>query len=301
MRARARARGDEAPRAREARRRDADAIGAVLHEAFTGVAERHGFPSDFPSREYGVGLARALLGAPPYRGAVVEHDGSIAGVAFVNVADPVRGIGPVAVSHRAQGIGIGRTVMEAIIEAGSGGEGMRLTQDLFNMASLSLYTSLGFAVKEPLLLVQGRPRSLDAAAAAADLVRPMRERDLEACAQLCRRVHGVARTAETAAALRAGLAASVAERDGHIVAYATTLSWWQRGHAVAEDLDELIALVRGVAARARDPLTMLVPVRDDALHGWCVREGLRAVKPMTLMARGTYREPQGAWLPSVAY
>lgn len=299
MRARARARRDEAPRARDARRRDADAIGAVLHEAFTEVAERHGFPSDFPSRQYGVGLARALLGAPPYRGAVVERDGDVAGVAFVNLADPVRGIGPVAVAPRAQGSGLGRTVMEAVIEAGAGGEGLRLTQDLFNMASLSLYTSLGFVVKEPLLLVQGRPHSADAAA--AGLVRPMHQADLDSCAQLCRRVHGVTRRAETAAALNAGLPATVAERDGRVVAYATTLSWWQRGHAVAEDLDELLVLLRGVAARASDPLTLLVPMRETALHAWCVNEGLRGVKPMTLMVRGAYREPQGAWLPSVAY
>lgn len=299
MRARARADRDGAPRARAARRRDADAIGTVLHQAFSDVAERHGFPSDFPSREYGVGLARALLGAPPYRGVVVERDGAVAGVAFVNVADAVRGIGPVAVSPRVQRTGVGRAVMEAIVEAGAGGEGQRLTQDLFNMASLSLYASLGFVVKEPLLLVQGRPRSVDAAVAGR--VRPMGERDLEACAQLCVRVHGVRRTAETAAALNAGLPATVAEREGRVVAYATTLSWWQRGHAVAENLDELILLLRGVAARASDPLTMLVPMRETELHAWCVREGLRAVKPMALMVRGPYREPQGAWLPSVAY
>ena len=39
--------------------------------------------------------------------------------------------------------------MEAVIERGEGAPGIRLLQDAFHMRSLSLYTSLGFDVKEP--------------------------------------------------------------------------------------------------------------------------------------------------------
>ncbi len=37
------------------------------------------------------------------------------------------------------------------------------------------------------------------------------------------------------------------------------------------------------------------------LFRWCLDVGLRVVKPMTYMAVGDYREPAGAWLPSVSY
>jgi hypothetical protein len=48
--------------------------------------------------------------------------------------------------------------MEAVIERERGPAGIRLVQDAFNMCSLSLYASLEFEVKEPLALVQGRPK-----------------------------------------------------------------------------------------------------------------------------------------------
>ena len=43
-------------------------------------------------------------------------------------------------------------LMEAVIERGKSAAGIRLGQDAFNTASLSLYSSLGFDVKEPLCL-----------------------------------------------------------------------------------------------------------------------------------------------------
>ena len=47
---------------------DERALGRVLRDAFTGIAERHGFATDFPSGEYAEGLAATLISAPPYRG-----------------------------------------------------------------------------------------------------------------------------------------------------------------------------------------------------------------------------------------
>ena len=44
-----------------------------------------------------------------------------------------------------------------------------------------------------------------------------------------------------------------------------------------------------------------VPTHNDALLRWCFEHGLRMVKAMTLMTRGLYSEPQGAYLPSVLY
>jgi hypothetical protein len=46
-------------------------------------------------------------------------------------------------------------------------------------------------------------------------------------------------------------------------------------------------------------LGMLVPVRNYALFRWCLDRGMRVVLTMTLMSRGLYQDPVGAFLPSV--
>ena len=56
-------------------------------------------------------------------------------------------------------------------------------------------------------------------------VRPLTEDDLEECEALCKQVHGFERTGALRDAMQA-FAPFVAVRDGRIVAYATTLTFW---------------------------------------------------------------------------
>ena len=71
-------------------------------------------------------------------------------------------------------------------------------------------------------------------------------------------------------------------------------------HGVAETDDDLEALLLGAAAEADEPLALLVPLQSH-LFRWSLERGLRAVKPMNVMARGDYQDPRGAWFPSVLY
>jgi hypothetical protein len=96
------------------------------------------------------------------------------------------------------------------------------------------------------------------------------------------------------------LAPFVAERDGRIVAYASSVTSWPMNHGVAERDEDMKALLLGAAAVVEEPLAFLVPLRS-ALFRWGLDEGLRLTKPMNLMALGDYREPSGAWFPSVLY
>ena len=92
----------------------------------------------------------------------------------------------------------------------------------------------------------------------------------------------------------------VAVRDGRIVAYATTLNFWPMAYGVAETEDDMKGLLLGAAEAAEEPLALLVPLRSG-LFPWCLAHGMRALKPMNVMARGPYDEPQGSWFPSVLY
>ena len=279
---------------REIEARDAEACARICFEAFGAFHDQHRFPRDFPALEMTTGMFGALTNNPAIWGVVAEVDGRVVGSNFLYEGDPIAGVGPISVDPEYQR-GVGRRLMEAVIARGREASGIRLVQDAFNMRSLSLYTSVGFDVKEPLALVSGKPHG----GRAEDIeVWPLTEKDLDACEALCREVHGFERTAELRGSIQA-LAPWVGVRDGSIVAYLSNAGHWIGNHGVARSDDDMTALLRGVAA-VDERLSFLVPLRSG-LFRWCLEEGLRLVKPLNLMAQGRYQEPTGSWFPSVRY
>jgi predicted N-acetyltransferase YhbS len=276
---------------------DAEACGRIIHRAFEAVAGDHGFPPDFPSTHAAAQLAEALIDSPTVYGVVAERKGRVVGSNFLNEDDGIRGVGPITVDPQFQDGGIGRALMVAVLERAKDAVGVRLLQDGFNMRSLALYASLGFEVREPVVVMRGRPAD---SSPAGTTVRAMNPDDLAACDDLCRRVHGISRRREVEGALRS-LAPVVAERDRSITAYMTAPTFWIANHGAAESEDDLCALIAGAAAMSEAPLSFLLPTRQTALFQWCLAQGMQAVKPMTLMSKGDYREPRGGYLPSVFY
>jgi GNAT superfamily N-acetyltransferase len=282
---------------REVKPEDVEQCARICFEAFGGIDDYHRFPPDFPSVEFAEGMIQAFVGSSPSTwGVVAEVDGRIVGSNFLHEGDPIAGVGPISVDPDHQGGGVGRKLMEAVIERGKGAPGTRLLQDSFNMLSLSLYASLGFEAREPVVVMSGKPTS---GPVEGIEVRPLREADLDQCEALCKKVHGFERTNELRGAMHA-FAPFVALRDGRVSAYATTLTFWPMAHGVAETDEDMQALLRGVAAAADDPLAILVPLRSGLFH-WCLAERLRSLKPMNLMTLGSYQEPRGSWFPSVLY
>jgi len=70
---------------------------------------------------------------------------------------------------------------------------------------------------------------------------------------------------------------------------------------VAESGDDLCALIAGALTQVEQPASFLLPTRQAGVFRWCLSQGMRPVKPMTYMTIGEYREPNGAWIPSVLY
>jgi predicted N-acetyltransferase YhbS len=274
---------------------DVEPCAKIIFEAFHGIAERHSFPPDFPVIEAATELAGMFIGHPAIFGVVAESGGRIVGSNFLDERDPIRGLGPITVDPTVQGRGVGRQLMQAVLERGRGAAGIRLLQDAFNSQSISLYASLGFEVREPVQLVTGTPRS---APPAGVEVRRLAEGDLDACAALCASVHGFDRRHELADALQF-LAPVVAVRGGRVTAYATAPTFWPLNHGVAEHEEDMRALLLGAARLSPEPVALLLPVRQADFFRWALGEGLRVVKPMTLMTLGAYREPSGTWFPSV--
>lgn len=225
---------------------------------------------------------------------VAEVEGRVVGSNCLYEQSPIGGVGPVTVAPNTQHAGIGRKLMEAVMERAEGrNAGLRLVQAAFHNRSLALYASLGFDVREPLSCVQGRTHERSFSGC---VVRPAQSSDLDACNALSRRVHGYDRSAELAQAKRQETAL-VVERGGRVTGYASALAF--TGHATAESNLDMQALI--ASAESFGGPGILVPSRNSALLRWCLANGLRVVQPMTLMSTGLYNEPAGAWLPSILY
>src|SRR5918994_4829788 len=217
---------------------DAEACAQILFDAFGGFHDHHRFPRDFPVLEAAVGMMEMSIAHPSIWGVVAEVDGRIVGSNFLDERDPIRGVGPITVDPETQDSGVGRKLMEAVMGRAEGAPGIRLLQDAFNMRSLSLYASLGFEVREPAVVISGKPRS--GPSQGVD-VRPLDEGDLDECEALCERVHGFGRTNELRDAIQA-FAPFVAVRDGRITAYASSVTFWPMNHGVAEGEEDMKAL-----------------------------------------------------------
>jgi len=276
---------------------DAGICGRIIYDAFKTVADRHGFAPDFPSVAPATEFAKVLTSHPNIFGIVAEVDGRVVGTNFLWERDPIRGVGPLTVEPEDQGRGIGRQLMAVVLDRARGAAGVRLVQDAFNTASIALYASLGFVVREPLLLLQGMPKEQPVTGAT---VRRLTEADLGICGIIAKRVHGYERSGELRDALRF-LNPFVVKRDGRVRGYLTMPAFWPANHAVAETEQDMQALILGAAATGQEPSSMILPTRQSELLRWCLSEPFRVLKPLTLMTIGAYQEPKGAYFPSVIY
>jgi GNAT superfamily N-acetyltransferase len=274
---------------------DAPEAGRVCYEGFRSIAEAHNYPPDIPSVEHGVGLVSSLIANPRFHGVVAVTDGRVVGSNFLDERGPIYGVGPISVDPAAQDGGVGRALMDAVMQQARAREavGVRLVQAAYHRRSLALYAKLGYEIREPLACLQGAPIREEVPGCR---VRAAVAADAPACNRVCFAVHGHARAGELDDAIADG-AARVVERAGRVTGYATIVGFF--GHAVGETNDDLKALIG--AAEAFPGPGLLAPLRNGALMRWCLGKGLRIVMTTTLMSVGLYNEPAGAWLPSILY
>lgn len=275
--------------------KDAANCGQICYEAFKAIAEQHNFPPDFPSADIAVGLFSMILARSDVYSVVAELDGHTIGSNFLWEGDTIAGVGPITVIPTSQNAGIGRRLMESVLARADSRHhiGVRLVQAAYHNRSLSVYSKLGFQVREPLANLQGTPLKIELP---GYRVRKAIMKDLEICDALCRSVHGHDRHGEVAHAIGNGTA-TVVEHSGRITGYATDIGYL--AHAIGRTNEDLKALI-GAASAFAGP-GFLLPSRNTELMQWCLAHSLRVVQPMTLMSLGLYQKPLGSFLPSVLY
>jgi predicted N-acetyltransferase YhbS len=274
---------------------DVPACGRICYDAFSAINAAHNFPCDFPFPEAAVGVINGMFNAPGLYCVVAESDGQILGSNCLDERAIIHGIGPITVDPHTQNKGVGRKLMQAVMDRSRerGAAGVRLVQAAFHSRSMSLYASLGFDIREPLAVMQGRTRARSIPGCA---VRPAAVSDLSACNALSHRVHGYDRGTDLAHSIQQG-SALVVERDGRVTGYSSFLAFF--GHTTAESNTDLQALLASVDSFPGPGI--LLPTRNTELFRWCLSNGLRVVEPMTLMSMGLYNEPAGVFLPSVLF
>jgi len=274
---------------------DGEICGRICYNAFKTISEAHGFAPDFPVPEVAIAALTSLLENPKFYSVVAEIDDRIVGSNFLDERNRIAGVGPITVDPTVQNRAIGRRLMDAVHEraAEKNFAGVRLVQAGFHTRSLSLYAKLGYDVREHLACMQGKPLGISIE---GHTVRPAVDVDLGDCNRVCREVHGHDRGGELQDAIAKG-SATVVQHDGRITGYATLIGFF--GHAVGETNKDVKALI-GAAKEFAGP-GFLLPTRNGDLFRWCLSNGLRITEPMTLMSKGLYNEPAGAFLPSILY
>src|SRR6266542_2988001 len=271
-------------------------LGRICYEAFKDISDRHHFPSDFSSAAMGRMIIGLLTAREDVYGVAAMMDSQPAGSNFLMVADEVGGLGPISVEVSMQAQGIGRVLMQNVLDHAekAGVEKVRLLQDSFNMTSLALYASLGFDTKEPVAVMQPTPgEQID------ESVRPVTEADLEVVEELSQRIYRVSRRNEVASGITGPFRPFLRERSGRVAGYYTP---GIAGHGVAETEDDLVVLVRETARQMPpDFHRVLCPLTEGSLYRKLLAAGCRNIKAMNLMALGPYERPDGAWLPSVLF
>ncbi|QOI99397.1 MAG: GNAT family N-acetyltransferase [Phycisphaeraceae bacterium] len=274
----------------------AEELSRICHRAFDTLHERHRVHRDVPDEGVGRLIIGGVLHRPDYVGVVAARGGRIIGSNFLQLADAVCGVGPITVEPGVQARGVGRRLMQWVIDEArrrrGDGARVRLFQEAVNTASLSLYTSLGFRWRETAALMQPPPAVHDDPS-----VRPMTTDDLPEAERLSERHSGSSRVNDTARLLSMGLPAFVRERAGRVAGYQVATLF---GHASAETDDDLLTLASQTARRVPPPMAVvIVPMSRAPLFGAALASGFRVLKVLNGMSLGPCAPSPGPTFPSI--
>jgi len=269
-------------------------LSVICHEAFSALHDRCGIERDIPSPEVGEMIIGQVVQRPDYTGVMAVLDGEIVGSNFLCFGDEVAGVGPITVDPTVQSKGVGRALMQWVIDEARRREirQTRLFQEAINITSLSLYTALGFDWRDSAVLMQAAP-----AAEEDPEVRPITADDLSAIADLSHLAYGFSRAGDAAQLIQFQIPGFLKLRGGKPVGYMFATLF---GHAGAETDEDLLGLAAQAARHLPPPLAKFIcPMARAGLFRKAMAAGHRTGKVLSYMSLGDYTPPTGAHFPSI--
>jgi GNAT superfamily N-acetyltransferase len=271
-------------------------LARICHLAFDSLHTRHNIHRDVPSEEVGQLIIGGVLHRPDYIGVVAVDDGRVIGSNFLLLADDVCGVGPITVDPSVQSRGVGRVLMQWVIDEARRRRGtrahVRLFQEAVNTTSLSLYTSLGFCWRDTAALMHPKP-----AHAHDPSIRPMTAADLPAVQLLSQTHYGSSRVHDAARLLDMNFPAFVRERNGKVVAYQIATLF---GHAAAHTNHDLLTVASQTARHIPAPMAVVIlPMSQTSLFSAALGAGFRVAKVLNYMSLEEFMPLPGPTFPSI--
>src|SRR6267154_110073 len=119
---------------RRAAPEDAAVCGPICYQAFYDINTAHNFPADIPSPEAATELLSMMFSHPGFYCVLAESGGRIIGCNCLDERSPIAGIGPITVDPEAQNLGVGRKLMQVVMDRARERHpaGMRLVQAAYH-------------------------------------------------------------------------------------------------------------------------------------------------------------------------
>lgn len=219
-------------------------------------------------------------------GFVAEENGTLAGTGLCwKFGNTHASLGMIIVSPEQQGKGIGRELMNLVLEE-LGDRCILLTA---TPAGQPLYEKLGFVPTGTVDHHQGTmQKTSPLALAAGERIRPVASGDLQALAALATRALGMPREEMMAQLLNVAEGVLI-EKDGEALGF-SMMRRFGRGHmigpVVAPDTERAKALIAHWAATYAGSFVRVDVTGESGLSTWVESLGLALVGPSVRMARG---------------
>mmetsp|Transcript_33449 Transcript_33449/g.54253 ORF Transcript_33449/g.54253 Transcript_33449/m.54253 type:complete len:309 (-) Transcript_33449:112-1038(-) len=279
-----------------------DVLSSIMFEAIDGVDQSHGLPHDITLDDARHSITSLIeqLGTVCVGYIAETEQGKIVGSAFVNCIDGVAYVGPVTVHPTYQGYGVGRKLMQALMDHDSVSHhtSVCLTQEAHNISSFSLYASFGFIHRDTTLRLTGKllsPYRMEGIE-----IRPMGPEDIEQCFKLQEACNGTSRRHGIAEAAAAGDGqVAYDQRTGDILGFVTSAD--VLGYYVARGEGVMKCLIGGYFGR--QILVYCSQRLYPNLFKWLREEHRFKVDRISnTMVKGFYRDPVDpyVYLPSLA-
>ncbi len=259
----------------------------------TGITYRRMTEDDLPAAH---GLTQALRWAHRLEdwqfmhrlgtGFVAEENGTVIGTGLCwKFGNAYASLGSIIVSPEQQGKGIGRELMNMVLEE----LGDRSILLCATPAGQLLYEKLGFVPTGTLNQQQGTmQQTAPIALTAGERIRPVAAGDLQALAALATRALGMPRDEVMAQVLNVAKGVLI-EKDGEVLGF-SMMRRFGRGHligpVVAPDTERAKALIAHWAAAYAGSFVRVDVTGESGLSTWVESLGLALMEPGVTMVRG---------------
>jgi GNAT superfamily N-acetyltransferase len=281
-------------------RADIAEVGRIGVDAFNDLMARHNRPPLYPDPQVGQLAATASLNLDPDRCLVAVDGDRIVGSIFYRLRGETVSVGPATVAPADQGRGIGRDLLQTVIDREPNARSMRIMQDSLNLSSFELLVRIGYTLGEEVAMFS-LPAGFREDRESDPGVRPASVEDLNEVLTMDHGLSASDRRRDFEFFRRFGKVLVLHERSrlrGYL-AQMPTPGRTMLGPGGADDAQSLVRLVLHAVSETLGELSLVLPARDRETLKPLLDVGFRLAGLTNLMYRGDWHPAPGAYAYSL--